>query len=118
MNVLIVENDQNLGRVWQSHIERQGVTAVLQSSEDGAVAALQEGLFDVLIVNLNLREGSALAVAEYSSYRQPDAKVIFVTSSSFFSDGSIFNFISNACALVPHGTSPDDLAALVDYHGR
>ena len=34
--------------------------------------------------------GVAMAVADFASYRRPEARVIFVTNTSFFSDGSIF----------------------------
>ena len=60
---------------------------------------------------------SALAVADYASYRLPDARVICVTNTSFFSDGSIFAHIGNASTLVPIGTPPEDIAAMVEYYG-
>ena len=63
-----------------------------------------------------LTEGSALAVADYANYRWPDTPVIFVTRSRFFSDGSLFQHISNAAAVVPNQTQPSDLAAIVAYH--
>ncbi len=116
--VLIVESDAALGSIWARHIQRFGAETTLAQSQDQAVAELSEEDFDVVILNLNLADGSALAVTDYASYRRPGTKVIFVSSSSFFSDGSVFNFMANACAMVPHGTPPDDLAALVDYHGR
>ncbi|MFY0692678.1 MAG: response regulator [Paracoccaceae bacterium] len=118
MNVLIVENDHGLGAVWADHIGRLGAEAELVDTQVQAVAALREDRFDVVILNLNLMSGSAMAVADYASYRWPETKVIFVTGKSFFSDGSIFRFVANACALVPRATPPSDLAALVDYHGR
>ncbi|MEM9433253.1 MAG: hypothetical protein AAGA12_04975 [Pseudomonadota bacterium] len=118
MNVLIVENDQSLGRLWAEHIVRLGLNAEFVQTQAAAVTAMQDDKFDVLILNLNLKEGSALAVADYASFKLPKAKAIFVTSNSFFSDGSIFSFMSNACALVPRRTPPDDLAALADYHSR
>jgi hypothetical protein len=40
-----------------------------------------------------------------------------VTNTSFFSDGSIFAFASNACAFVRRGTPPEDLAAMVEHYG-
>jgi len=33
-------------------------------------------------------------------------------------DGSIFAFMANACALIPLATRPEDMAALVEHHGR
>ena len=61
---------------------------------------------------------SAIALADFASYRRPDAKVIFVSSSSFFSDGSIFQLSGNAHAFLPSSTPPEDLAAVVEHHAR
>ena len=72
---------------------------------------------DVLILNILLAEGSALAVADYASYRLPEAQIIFVTNTSFFSDGPIFSFAPNACAFVQTATPPEDLAAMVEHYG-
>jgi hypothetical protein len=53
-----------------------------------------------------------------ASYRQPGAKVIFVTDTTFFSDGSIFRHIPNACAFIRAETPPDDLVAIVEHYGE
>jgi len=63
-----------------------------------------------------LGDGAALTVADFASYRQPEARIIFVTNAGFFSDGSIFQFFGNAAAIVPCTTPPEDLAALVEHH--
>ena len=117
MRVLIVESDPGLGWLWKRHLERCGAEVALAHSQEAAVAWLGQADFAVLILDLVLLDGSAAAVADYASYRRPETKVIFVTNSSFFSDGSIFQHFSNACAFLPSGTSPDDLAALVEHHG-
>ena len=61
-------------------------------------------------------QGSALAVADFASYRRPDARVLFVTNTSFFSDGSILSHSPNACAYVQSETPPEDLAAMVEHY--
>ena len=71
-----------------------------------------------MILDLVLDEGSALAVSDFASYRQPLARVIFVTNTSFFSDGSIFRHCVNACAYMPSATPPEDLAAMVEHYAR
>ncbi len=73
---------------------------------------------DVIVLDLLLAEGSAFAVADFASYRQPKAKIVFVTRSSFFSDGSLFSHIPNTAAVLQEQTPPTDLAAIVAYHGR
>lgn len=118
MDVLIVETNANLAGVWARSLERSGGTIRVAESEDVAVRALEVQAFDIIVLNLNLQEGSAIAVADFAGFRRPDAKVVFVTSSTFFSDGSIFNHCSNACAYLKDNTPPEDLAAIVEHYGR
>ncbi len=72
--------------------------------------------YEIIVLDLVLVNGSALAVADFASYRRPDARVIFVTNTSFFSDGSIFAHSPNACAYVQSETPPEDLAAMVEHY--
>ena len=118
MNVLIVESDPTLGSVWQNHMLRQGLDARLVHSQSEAASALSGGKFDVIVLNIVLEEGSALAVADLASYRQPDIQIIFVTGTSFFSDGSIFSLNANARAFLQSDTPPEDLTAMVEHFGR
>jgi len=82
------------------------------------VSYLRTASADVIVLDLLLAEGSAFAVADFASYRQPKAKIVFVTRSSFFSDGSLFSHIPNTAAVLQEQTPPTDLAAIVAYHGR
>ena len=118
MNVLIVESSADLGRLWKRHLERQGMKVRLEHGQSGAAAALSAQQFEVIILNLVLEEGSALAVADLASYRHPQTQVIFVTNTSFFSDGSVFALSANARAFVQTDTPPEDLAAMVEHYGR
>ena len=116
MNVLIVESKSELGHMWQRHLERMGADVELVNSQAGAICALQETEYDVLVVDLVLQDGSALTVSDFANYRCPEARVIFVTNTTFFSDGSIFAHSPNACSYVPSGTSPEDLAAMAEHY--
>jgi DNA-binding NtrC family response regulator len=118
MNVLIVESCSELGQLWQRHLERLGMQVVLRATQDDAIAYLSENDPQIIILNLVLEEGAALAVADFANYRMPETRVIFVTNTSFFSDGSIFAHAANARAFVPMGTPPEDLAAMVEYYGK
>ncbi len=117
MKVLIVESQNDLAKIWQRHLERMGMTVSLAYGQTEAIRHLSTHDADIIIMDLVLTDGSALAVADYASYRQPDAKVIFVTNTSFFSDGSIFSHATNACAFVQSATPPEDLAAMVEHYG-
>ncbi|WP_300033624.1 hypothetical protein [uncultured Roseobacter sp.] len=116
MKVLIVEKDKGLAGIWVSYLRRTGMSVFHAPGQVEATEYLAGHDVEVIILNLILGEDSALAVADYASYRQPWARVIFVTNTSFFSDGSIFSLAPNACAFVPTRTPPSDLAAMVEHH--
>ena len=116
MNVLIVESRAELANLWKRHLERQGADVAVAGNQDAAILALYGCEFEIIVLDLILEKGSALAVADFASYRRPKARVIFVTNTSFFSDGSIFAHSSNACAYVQSETPPEDLAAMVEHY--
>jgi DNA-binding response OmpR family regulator len=116
MKVLIVESNPDLGRVWKRHLERHGAEVTLVPGQEAAILALYGQDFEIIVLDLVLETGSALAVADFASYRRPDARVIFVTNTTFFSDGSIFAHSPNACAYVQSATPPEDLAAMVEHY--
>ena len=118
MRVLIVESTTELAELWQRHLLRQGVIVTVSVSGEEACGRIAAQQYDVIILDLILAEGSALAVADYAQYRWPDTSVIFVTDTTFFSDGSIFSIIPNARAFVQTCTPPEDLAAMVQHYGR
>ena len=119
MNVLIVESNPGLGSVWKSHVERMGVDCVeMVHDQDAAVHAIMVRSWDVIVLNLVLDDGGAMAVSDYASYRQPEASLLIVNSSSFFSDGSIFNHIANVRACLPASAKPEDLATMVAHYGE
>lgn len=118
MRVLIVEQDQCLVAEWRSRISVFAEEVFVASDQAEAVDVLRHNDIQVIVLDLMLSNGSALAVADFASYRRPDARVVFVTSTQVFSDGSIFNHSPNACAFLPAATPPEDLAMMVEYHGR
>lgn len=117
MKVLIVESRSDLGALWQRHLERQQMQVCCTTTQEEAIEFLSANPVDIIILDLVLQDGSAFAVSDFASFRQPEARVIFVTNTSFFSDGSIFAHAGNARAFLPSGTSPEDLVAMVEHYG-
>ncbi|RPE63196.1 response regulator receiver domain-containing protein [Pacificibacter maritimus] len=117
MQVLIVESNADLAALWKGHLQRQGLAVELALDQINAIDLLQERQFDLVVLDLVLTEGSAFAVADYANYKYPDMPVIFVTNSTFFSDGSIFQHMSNARAFVTSQVEPSDLTAMVQHYG-
>ena len=87
------------------------------NTQEAAIGFIATQPVEIIILDLVLDEGAALAVSDYANYRQPDARVIFVTNTTFFSDGSIFAHSANARAFLPSSTPPEDLAAMVEHYG-
>ena len=116
--LLIFESNPDLSRIWGRHLERQGQDVTIIESQDEAVDYLYEHTAEVIVLDLMLKEGSAIAIADFASYRRPDARIVFVTNNTFFADGSLFTHIPNTAAVLEEQTPPTDLAAIVAYHGR
>lgn len=117
MRILIVEDNRDLGWVWARHLEREGHTVEVVRSQQEAIGILQRHEVHAIVLDVVLSNGSALAVSDYASYRWPNARVVFVTDTTFFSDGSIFRHAPNACAFLQADTKPEDLAMLVSHYG-
>lgn len=115
--VLIVESRSELGILWQNHLERQEMIVHRAGTQDEATTFLRDNEVDIIVLDLVLDDGAALAVSDFAAYRQPEARVIFVTNTTFFSDGSIFAHAGNARAFLPSDTPPDDLAAMIEHYG-
>ena len=82
------------------------------------MAALKETDFDVVVLDLMLEDGNGLTVADIAAFRQPQASVICVTDSSFFSDGSIFAHSATARLTLGRTTPPEELTAIVTHYGE
>lgn len=115
MRVLIVEHNEELGRIWSRFLEHRGLTVELATSQKDAIANMRFNEFDALVLELVLPDGGAIAISDYATYRFPDIPIITVTSGSFFSDGSIFQLMPNARGLMRTPFQPDDLAALLEH---
>lgn len=116
--ILIVASNRDLSAIWARHLERQGHAVEVVHSQTQAVDFLCENAPEVLVLDVMLEDGSAIATADFSSYRRPDTRIVFVTRSTFFSDGSLFRHIPNTAAIITEKTRPSDLAEIVSYHGR
>ncbi len=117
MRVLIVQSNADLGQLWARHLERMGCDVSLVQTGDAAVDVIETQTLNVIVLDLVLVDGNALSVANCANFNQPNANVVFVTDTTFFSDGSIFAHCANARAFVETATPPDDLAAIVHHYG-
>ena len=118
MRIIIVQSNYDLVQVWTRHVERLGASVRHVQTGQAALALLEVEHFGAIVLDLVLFEGSALTVADFAQFSQPAANVVFVTDTTFFSDGSIFALCANARAFVETATPPDDLAAIVHHYAQ
>ncbi len=115
MKVLIVEHNEDLGRIWARFLERQGLEVELATSQKDAIQRMRFNEYDALVLEIVLPDGGAIAISDYATYRYPKIPIITVTSGSFFSDGSIFELMPNARGIMRTPFRVDDLAALIEH---
>ena len=115
MRVLIAQQNAELGKLWAGFLEREGVSTTLVTSQGEALMQLRAQEFDALILEMVLPDGGAIAIADFAAYRMPDVPVITVNSSSFFSDGSIFQLMPNVQSVMQAPVEGKDLAAMVSH---
>lgn len=116
--ILIVAGNPELTRIWARHLERHGLEVTVRESQSDAVEWLHNQAAEVVLLDLMLEKGSAIAVADFVSYRHPEARVVLTTRDRFFSDGSLFNHIPNTAAILEEQAPPHDIAEIVAYHER
>ena len=118
MSFLIVQSNAVLSQVWKRHLMRLGQDADAVSKTEDAITQLGAKSYQVIILDLETDGHRALNVADYAGYRQPHARVLFVTASSFFSDGRLLRQYSNACGVLHKATQPEDLVAMAHHYAQ
>ena len=116
MLVLIVEPDDARAVRWCRALEGLGGTTVTARTQAAAIRVLRERTVALVVLNLDLPEDGAFAVAEFASYARPGAKVLFVSASDRLADGSVFGHAANACGFLGADSRPEDIAAIAAYH--
>jgi DNA-binding NtrC family response regulator len=117
VKVLIVEHDPDLAAIWGRFLQREGATCTLAADAAEARAALRRISFHALVLDMELPEGEALAVADFAAYRDPELPVIAVTARGFFSDSAVLELVPNARGLLACPARLEDMAALVEHYG-
>ncbi len=118
MRVLIFDEAGELSCRWQSDLRQRGHDASRETTCDAALSGLRSQRPDVIVANLAPLPADAFLLADIAAVFTPQTRVVFVTQTQEFADGSVFRLAQNACAQVPDTIPPGDLTALVEYHGR
>lgn len=114
MQILVLQENADLGSIWSAFLERRGLTPRLATNAEKAMGFLSRRPYDVLVFDPAVQTG-ALALADFATFRNPDVKILAVTASSFFSDGTLFDLIPNARGVLRQPVRPEDLAAYLEH---
>ena len=93
MKVLIVENIKELGLLWQRALQRLGAEVVFVQTQSAAIRCLMDQSYDIIVLDLVLESGSAFAISDFANYKRPEARVFFVTNTSFFQMAPFFSTV-------------------------
>ena len=100
----------------RSALSREGIKLFRAADQHCASIWICEADPAVVVIDLSLTEGSPLAVADFCSYRRPNARVILLGGGKLMADGSLFGHVGNAAAMLPDPVPGPDLLALISFH--
>lgn len=111
--ILLLEDDATLGRGVRFALETEGVRAELCAGLAEARALLAQGPFDLLVLDVNLPEGSGLDLLREVRRSGSGVPVILLTANDLETD-IVMGLESGADDYVTKPFSPSELTARVD----
>ncbi|PRY25984.1 response regulator receiver domain-containing protein [Aliiruegeria haliotis] len=90
MKVLVVEDDPNLGSLWERVLLEAGHEVLQTASETGAARLLETRPFDLVVLDMCINGRDARGISLLATYRNPTCKVVIVSGSSNFSRKALF----------------------------
>ncbi|SFI91574.1 hypothetical protein [Jannaschia pohangensis] len=94
----------------------EGLALHHADSQDDAALLLCDINPLVVVIHLDMTDGSPLAVADFCNYRRPGARLILLGGGQLMTDGTLFRHVGNAHALISGRVSAADLTSLVVHH--
>ena len=117
MDILIVEDDAMLGRLWMLALRKGGHDAVHVRSASEARKSLLVRPADMIILDLNLGSESGLTLATLAGYVNPECRVIVVTGTQLFPHGELFSLDRSIAAIMRKPVDLNEMLAMVEHHG-
>lgn len=77
--ILVIEDEQKLRRLYKSELERDGYEVVVTADGTGALETLREEVVDLVILDLELPDGSGLEYLKEFMDLKRDLKVVINT---------------------------------------
>lgn len=116
MRVLLVDTNHAQRARWAAAFARAGHSIVEAADKDTARRYLLSSVFDAMVLDLWLGDGSGLAVATLSGYTNPDCRVVITTDTKLYPRGELFVLAPAVQAVLRHPVSVPELLAVVEHN--
>ncbi len=110
--VLVADDEQNLRRVLQAHLQRQGYEVVAVEDGEAALAALGGGRFDAVVSDLRMPGIDGMELVRRVAARWPSLPVIIITAHGAV-DTAVEAMKTGAFDFVTKPFDKDELAKVV-----
>jgi len=118
MHILVLENDGETARLYQTALVRRGHEVTVAHDTETAVDTLCAGGIDLMIADLIIGDDTAIPALDCARFFCPHAEVILTTNSPLFPSGELHYGIAHVAYRVQKPIHPDDLTALVSHCAR
>lgn len=115
---LIVEDDATISMEYSHVMETMGFTCLEVDTLADANYYLKTHDFRVILLDLQLRDGTSLPIADYLHVMGSTATIILITGTGAFPRGESVRLSPRIDYVLRKPVNLDDLAALVDYSTR
>ncbi len=118
MNILILEDDVVVGRVFKDGLQDVGHRVKLTHCNDSATEALVTGAYDLVIADLMIGKETSIPALDCARFFCPHAEIILVTGSGLFPHGELHFALSHVAYRVQKPITVDLLVTLVAHFDR
>ena len=115
-DILVVEDDPMLGRMWQRALTAAGHGVRLARTSADARREMMLRAAAVVLLDLNLGRESGLAFLTLAAYVNPDVRVLIATGTNLFPRGELFALSPNVAAVLRKPVAPSEVLALIEHH--
>ena len=116
-DILVVEDDPALGRMWQSALGRLGHGVRHVATVAAAKREVSLARADVILLDLNLGQESGLGLVTLAAYVNPQVRVLVVTGTAMFPRGELFGLSPHIVAVLRKPVPVEQVIALIGHHG-
>ncbi|MFD1343170.1 response regulator [Litorisediminicola beolgyonensis] len=115
MQALIVEDNPGLAFLWSETLEDAGFACDSVDDCESAMPLVLRKRYDVVILDLIVKDGNTLSLSDWISMRSPDTAVIMLTGAAVFRNGEHTTEASGVDWFLRKPVPPSDLRAMALY---